>query len=104
MIYNLSPQGQGVLIIGTKELRQLRRGEPVMAPDGNFMVCWVPDMAHTENEFRGMMRIGKNTIDPKIMAYIMAEAVKRPEIIETDIAKPEDLRPKIVKPPGSESA
>jgi hypothetical protein len=102
LIYNLSPGGQGLLIIGRKEINQLLRGEPVGAPDGNFLVCWVPDMAWTEKEFRAMVQMGKGKIDPKVMAYIMAEALKQPEVLESEIVNPEAVRRKNIIKLGGE--
>lgn len=89
MIYYADDAGGGILlVIGNKELKQIRTGEPLKSPDGHLLVCWVPDIEWTENEFRAMVRMGKGKVDPKIMSYIMTEALKQPEVLESQIIKP----------------
>jgi hypothetical protein len=89
VIYYAQDEGGGImLIIGNKELKQIKTGEPLKTPDNHVLICWVPDIEWTENEFRAMLRMGKGKVDPKIMSYIMVEALKQPEVLESTIVKP----------------
>jgi len=80
MIYFTTTDDQAVLIIENGNLERLKSGKPMRTPDGKFMVCYTPDLDWTMEQFKGMLAVTANAVDPAILDFILKEGLKREEV------------------------
>lgn len=89
MIYYASPEGAALMVIGNEEIKKLTTGEHCLrSDDGHVLIMWCPDLEWVKKEFRGMLTMGKGKVDAKILSYIMAEALKQPEVQASGLVLP----------------
>ena len=80
MIYFTTTDGRAVLIIEGGNLDRLKAGKPMKTPDGKFMVCYTPDIEWTFDQFKGMLAVTTDQVDPKVLDFILKEGLKREEV------------------------
>ncbi|MGA9668104.1 MAG: hypothetical protein WBQ94_02795 [Terracidiphilus sp.] len=80
MIFLATDGGLQIILLEADNLANLKTGTILKTPIGNTIFAYTPDAKWTINELTEMLKTCNGTPDPKLLEFILAEGMKRPEV------------------------
>lgn len=81
MIYFTTAGGGGaVLVLEPGEIERMLRAQPMTSPDGNLLICYTPDMAWFEAEFKAMLTRTGGEVDQAMFDLAMRQGRFREKV------------------------